>query len=57
MSVVFVLCVTVLGQPEQRWKSYARIEECLEVARAVTLHRDSITARCVRVEEKNKESK
>lgn len=57
MITVYVLFVTILGQAEQQWKSFPRIEECLEVARAVTLHRESITARCARVEIPNKESK
>jgi hypothetical protein len=50
MVTVYALLVTLAGYPEQQWKSYSRIEECLEVARAITLHRDSITARCVRVD-------
>ncbi len=47
---MYVLMVTILGHPEQQWKAYNRVEECLEVARVVTMHRDSITARCVRVD-------
>ena len=50
MIAVYALFVTIIGYPEQQWKSYSRVEECLEAARAITLHRDSITARCVRVE-------
>jgi hypothetical protein len=50
VAVTFTLFVTLSGGAEQRWKSYSRVEECLEVAKIITHHRDYITARCVREE-------
>ena len=51
-TFIFVLMVIVSGDGvEREWKSFSRKEECLEIARAITYHReDKIQARCVRRE-------
>ena len=51
-TVIFVLMVIVSGDGvEREWKSFSRKEECLEIARAITYHReDKIRARCERRE-------
>lgn len=50
---VYVLFVMFLADGiEREWKTYTRFEECLEAARAVVAHRDSIVARCVLKENK-----
>ena len=53
MNTVWVLVVLVLADGEWRdWRSYARREECLEAASAVTWHRENVLqARCERREQ------
>ncbi len=50
MVYIWVLVVLVVADGVERdWNSYARQSECVEIARAITHHRqDTIKARCER---------
>lgn len=43
MKIIWVMVVLVFADGEWRdWNSYNRLEECLEVARVLTYHRENV---------------
>ena len=48
MKIVWILLVFVTNDGQWReWRSFDREEECIEVAKVITRHREDIAARCI----------
>ena len=47
MNYVLIVAVVISGYiHESQWKTFGRLEECLEVARSITHNRPDISAYC-----------